>query len=161
MSQSSLLTSAQRTSCQARSEQPAPNGPRAKALLALDQGNTQQQAAEQSGLSLGQVRYCLRRFRTVALDIFDTDSPASTFAPKGDSKTKKIDKEKKKTGKKTKALKPVKAKSEKSEKKADKKSTKGTSKKGKKSDKKDNKKKSGKKGDGKKSSKGSKKKQKK
>jgi len=161
MSQSSLLTSAQRTFCQARSDQPAPNGPRAKALLALDQGNTQQQAAEQSGLSLGQVRYCLRRFRTVSLEIFDTDSPAPTSSAQADSKTQKVDKEKKKSGKKVKALKPVKAKNEKSEKKTDKKNTKSTSKKPKKSDKKDNKKKSGKKGDDKKASKGSKKKKKK
>ncbi|MGJ3256127.1 MAG: helix-turn-helix domain-containing protein [Alcanivorax sp.] len=158
MSQSSLLTSAQRTFCQARSDQPAPNGPRAKALLALDQGNTQQQAAEQSGLSLGQVRYCLRRFRTVSLEIFDTDSPASTSTAQGDSKTQKVDKEKKKSGKKAKALKPVNAKNEKAEKKADKKNTKTSSKKTKKGDKKDNKKKSGKKGDGKKGAKGSKKK---
>ncbi|WP_414433358.1 helix-turn-helix domain-containing protein [Alcanivorax sp. IL1] len=102
MSQSSLLTSAQRTFCQARSDQPAPNGPRAKALLALDQGNTQQQAAEQSGLSLGQVRYCLRRFRTVSLEIFDTDSPAPTSSAQADNKTQKADKEKRKAAKKSK-----------------------------------------------------------
>lgn len=161
MSQSSLLSSAQRIFCQTQADQPAPNGTRARALLALDQGNTQQQAAEQSGLSLGQVRYCLRRFRTVALEMFDTESNAPTTASPSDSKAEKGSKGKKKGAKKTKALKPVKPKNDKSEKKADKKSTKSASNKGKKSDKKDNKKTSGKKGGGKKGSKSSKKKKKK
>jgi len=161
MSQSSLLSSAQRTFCQARADQPAPNGPRARALLALDQGTTQQLAAEQSGLSLGQVRYCLRRFRTVALEMFDTENNAPAPSSPSDSKAEKGSKGKKKGTQKTKALKPVKPKNDKSEKKADKKSTKSDGKKGKKSDKKDNKKTSGKKSDGKKGSKNSKKKKKK
>ena len=53
MATASLLTAQQRKLCQTQSNQPAPNGPRAKALLALDEGNTQQQAAETSELSLG------------------------------------------------------------------------------------------------------------
>jgi hypothetical protein len=160
MSQPSLLSSTQRTFCQARAEQPAPEGPRARALLALDQGSTQQQAADQSGLSLGQVRYCLRRFRTVALEMFDAESNAPAPASPNNRKAEKGSKGKKKGTKKTKALKPVKPKNDKSEKKPDKKSTKSDGKKGKKSDKKDNKKTSGKKGDGKKGSKSSKKKKK-
>lgn len=160
MSQPSLLSSTQRTFCQARADQPAPEGPRARALLALDQGSTQQQAADQSGLSLGQVRYCLRRFRAVALAMFDADSPASTTPSPSTRKADKARKEKKKSGKKTKALKPVKPKSEKSEKKEEKKKTRAGKKKGKKSDKKDSKKTSGKKGDGKKGAKNSKKKKK-
>ena len=149
MATTSLLTAQQRKTCQTQSNQPAPNGPRAKALLALDKGSTQQQAADESGLSIGQVRYCLRRFRTVALQLFDPVTPsaskpvAKTVTPgkddAADSKpAKDTSKPKKDKGsKKGKALKPVKPKSEKDDKKSKKKN--------KKSDKKD-KKASGKKG---------------
>jgi len=151
----SLLTAQQRKTCQTQSNQPAPNGPRAKALLALDKGSTQQQAADESGLSIGQVRYCLRRFRTVALQLFDPVTPsaskpvAKTVTPgkddaadskpaKDTSKPKKDKGSKKGKGKgKGKALKPIKPKSDKGDKKSKKKN--------KKSDKKD-KKASGKKG---------------
>ena len=121
MSQPSLLSSTQRTFCQTRADQPAPNGPRARALLALDQGNTQQQAAEQSGLSLGQVRYCLRRFRTVALEMFDTESNAPTPASPSDSKAEKGKKSDKKDNKKTSAKKGDGKKASKSSKKKKKK----------------------------------------
>lgn len=162
MSQSSLLSGAQRTFCQARAEQPAPNGPRAKALLALDQGNTQQQAAEQSGLSIGQVRYCLRRFRAIGQAMFDSDTETPTSSHQADRKAKKVRAGDKKGDKKTKPLKPVKPKNEKSDKKTKKKNSKSANKKGKKSDqKKDNKKTAGKKSDGKKGSKSGKKKKKK
>jgi hypothetical protein len=146
----SLLTAQQRKLCQTQSNQPAPNGPRAKALLALDEGNTQQQAAEVSGLSLGQVRYCLRRFRTVALDLFDPATPTATkpaaktvtaatdgataSKPAKDnkkSKNKKGDK-KGKEKKKDKKLKPIKPKTDKSDKKSKKKNKKSDGKKGKK-----------------------------
>lgn len=157
MSQPSLLSDAQRALCQAMAKQPAPDGPRAKALLALDQGNTQQQAAEQSGLSLGQVRYCLRRFRAVGLAMFDAETAAVTSSPKPEKKSKNVSAEKKKTDKKTKSLKPVKPKNEKSEKKSKKKDSKSTNKK----DKKSEQKKGNKKSDGKKGSKSSKKKKKK
>ncbi|MZR63146.1 helix-turn-helix domain-containing protein [Alcanivorax sp. DP30] len=80
MATTSLLTAAQRKGCQARINQPTPNGPRARALLALDRGLTQQQAAEEAGLSLGQVRYTLRRFRSVALDLFSA-TPSSPAKP--------------------------------------------------------------------------------
>ena len=149
MATTSLLTAQQRTTCQTQSNQPTPNGPRAKALLALDKGSTQQQAADESGLSIGQVRYCLRRFRTVALDLFNPATPsaskpvaktvttakdgAGASKPAKDTKKSKKDK----SSNKGKALKPVKPKSEKGDKKSKKKN--------KKSDKKE-KKESGKKG---------------
>lgn len=155
MATASLLTAQQRKLCQTQSNQPAPNGPRAKALLALDEGNTQQQAAEASGLSLGQVRYCLRRFRTVALDLFDPATPtankpaaktvtaaatdgATASKPAKDnkkSKNKKDDK-KGKEKKKDKKLKPIKPKTDKGDKKSKKKDKKGDGKKGKKKSKK-------------------------
>jgi len=143
----SLLTAQQRKICQTQSNQPAPNGPRAKALLALDMGSTQQQAADESGLSIGQVRYCLRRFHAVALDLFNPATPSAskpaaktvTSAKDGAGKPAKNTKKSKneKSSNKGKALKPVKPKSEKGDKKSKKKN--------KKSDKKD-KKESGKKG---------------
>ena len=147
MATTSLLTAQQRKTCQTQSNQPAPNGPRAKALLALDKGSTQQQAADESGLSIGQVRYCLRRFRTVALQLFDPATPsaskpvaktvtpgkddAADSKPTKDTSKPKKDKGSKKDKGKGKALKPVKPKSEKDDKKSKKKN--------KKSDKKDKK----------------------
>ncbi|MED5388681.1 MAG: helix-turn-helix domain-containing protein [Pseudomonadota bacterium] len=154
MATASLLTAQQRKICQTQSSQPAPNGPRAKALLSLDEGNTQQQAAQASGLSLGQVRYCLRRFRTVSLDLFDAATPTSsqppvktvaattdntTSKPSKDSKTsksKKKDAKKGKDKKKNKTLKPIKPKTDKGNKKSRKKDKKGDGKKGKKKGKK-------------------------
>ena len=147
MATASLLTAQQRKLCQTQSNQPAPNGPRAKALLALDEGNTQQQAAEASGLSLGQVRYCLRRFRSVGLALFDTptttgNKPAvKTVAPSPEEKTEhKPDKGSKKSkdtksgkkgkgkGKKLKPIKPKADKGDKKDKKKDKKSDKSAGK---------------------------------
>jgi hypothetical protein len=43
---------------------------RAKALLALDRGLTRAEACEQSGLTLGQVRYLLATFRQKRLNMF-------------------------------------------------------------------------------------------
>ncbi len=43
---------------------------RAKALLAIHEGASQAQAGEQTGLTRGQVRYWLERFRDQRLDIF-------------------------------------------------------------------------------------------
>ena len=141
MNSSSLLTLTQRNFCQARSNQPAPYGPRAQALLALDQGCTQQQAAEKSGLSLGQVRYCLRRFRAVSLDIFGTEKTKPIAPPQDERKNKETDKKKNKSDKKVKKLKIIKSKNEKTEKKIDKKKPKTSNKKDKKGGKKKGKKK--------------------
>ncbi|MEQ3724251.1 helix-turn-helix domain-containing protein [Alcanivorax sp.] len=152
-----LLTAAQKKACLAREQTPAPDGPRAKALLALNSGATQQQAAADSGLSIGQVRYCLRRFRSVALGIFDSAATTAAGPVKADEKANTPATDTKKKVKKIKPLKPVKAKKDKSDKNSDKKN----SKKGKKSDKKEKKKTSDKKGDSKKTSKNSKKKKKK
>ncbi len=137
MASTSLLTPQQRKACQTQSNQPAPNGLRAKALLALDKGSTQLQAADESGLSLGQVRYCLRRFRSVGLALFDTPTTAGnkpavkTVSPslhegvkqattKDSKSSKDIKAEKKGKGKGGK-LKPIKPKSENNNKKTKKK----------------------------------------
>ena len=64
-----LLTEEERTACEniSLSED---FGKHAKALLALDQGLTQAQAAEKSGLSAGQVRYWIAKFKKERLNIF-------------------------------------------------------------------------------------------
>lgn len=46
------------------------HGQRAIALLAIDEGATQAQAAQQSGLTPGQVKYWLGKFRQVRMEIF-------------------------------------------------------------------------------------------
>jgi hypothetical protein len=46
------------------------HGQRAIALLAIDDGATQAQAAQQSGLTAGQVKYWLGKFRQVRMEIF-------------------------------------------------------------------------------------------
>ena len=76
---------------------------RARALLALNEGVTRAIAAEQSGLTLGQVRYLLTAFNEKHLAIFpeDTSKPTHTIekkikASKDKKKTKKKDKKDKK-----------------------------------------------------------------
>ncbi|MDX1802592.1 MAG: helix-turn-helix domain-containing protein [Alcanivorax sp.] len=76
-----LLSASQRQHCQTLSSQPAPTGQRARALLALDTGASQALAAEQTGLTLGQVRYCLRRFRAIGMALFDA-TPVAAARPK-------------------------------------------------------------------------------
>jgi hypothetical protein len=46
------------------------HGQRALALLAIDEGSTQAQAAQQAGLTPGQVKYWLAKFREIRLAIF-------------------------------------------------------------------------------------------
>jgi hypothetical protein len=46
------------------------NGQRALALLAIDEGATQKEAGMRSGLTPGQVKYWLGRFRQLRLQIF-------------------------------------------------------------------------------------------
>lgn len=126
-----LLTAAQKKACQSHEHSPAPNGPRAKALLALNNGVTQQQAAADSGLSIGQVRYCLRRFRLVGLDVFTTLKPTKDSAtntqktkekepkkkPEKKEKSNKESKNTEKKGKKKDSNKGKNAKSKKDKKK--------------------------------------------
>ena len=70
-----LLTDAQKDICLELQKKSSKDSPRAAALLALNQGATQSQAAEKSGLSLGQVRYCVRRFRSVGMAMFELSKP--------------------------------------------------------------------------------------
>ena len=88
------------------------HGQRAIALLAIDEGATQVKAAQLAGLTPGQVKYWLGKFRQVRMEIFpeqvlkaDQLSRAQRTAdkPKKSKKTKKSKgkKSKKKTSKKS------------------------------------------------------------
>ena len=65
-----LLTPEERAACGGIAKAKAPYSQRAMALLALDEGATQMQAAGQAGLTKGQVRYWLGKFRQERLAIF-------------------------------------------------------------------------------------------
>ena len=104
------------------------HGQRALALLAIDEGATQAQAGQQSGLTPGQVKYWLGKFREIRLAIFPdqvleaagqdplSSQPEVTVEPtpaaekpKKKGKTKKAKDTKKKKAKKSKAKKGKKA----------------------------------------------------
>ena len=104
------------------------HGQRAIALLAIDEGATQVEAAQQAGLTPGQVKYWLGKFRQVRMEIFpeqvlksDQLNRAQRTAdkPKKSKKTKKSKgkKSKKKTSKKSKSKKAKKNKAKKKKKK--------------------------------------------
>jgi len=99
------------------------HGQRALALLAIDEGATQEQAAQQSGLTAGQVKYWLGKFRRVRMEIFPEQVLKAEQVEKAD-KTKKVKKTKKKKGKKSKKKKAKKSKNKKGKNKGKKKKTK-------------------------------------
>jgi hypothetical protein len=70
---SRLLTPEEREACGRVAAGCAPHSQRALALMALDQGVTQAEAGELSGLTKGQVRYWRDRFRDNRLGIFPND----------------------------------------------------------------------------------------
>ena len=59
-----LLRSEERMALQQLARQEGLDGQRAAALLALDEGKTQADAAEESGLTINQVRYIVKKFRS-------------------------------------------------------------------------------------------------
>lgn len=75
----SLLSPEQKKCCQAIvDERKGRESQRAAALLGLESGMTQTQAAESSGLTIGQIRYLLTIFRRKAMDMFSNiGQPAS------------------------------------------------------------------------------------
>jgi hypothetical protein len=79
---------------------------RATALLALHAGETQPSAASISGLTIGQVRYIVSRFRRLGMDALSFEPPVETVnpVPKPDKKlkAKKTEKKKDKKAKKSK-----------------------------------------------------------
>lgn len=129
-----LLTAAEVTRCKkiAASDTDYASA-RANALLALHQGSTQAETAVETGLTIGQVRYWVTRFRKLGMDSFSSSTGASYSAQaktavkatatkevtvdKKAKKTKSKDKDKKKA----KDDKPKKKKSESKKDKSDKK----------------------------------------
>jgi hypothetical protein len=67
---SNLLTPQEQALCKQIAAHEAPHSQRAMALLALNERSTQAQAAEQAGLSIGQVKYWITKFRKQRLGIF-------------------------------------------------------------------------------------------
>ncbi len=65
-----LLRPEERVALQKLAEQPGDDGQRAAALLVLDAGETQAKAAEESGLTVNQVRYIAKKFREERLLAF-------------------------------------------------------------------------------------------
>lgn len=112
-----ILTTTEREALKMISAGKDTHSQRAAALLAIDSGATQAQAAEQTGLTRGQVKYWLAKFRQVRLDIFpqpdtlveDKEKVSEPKAVQKDEKpTKPAQKGKKAKGKK--AEKPKKKK---------------------------------------------------
>ncbi len=69
-SEENLLTPREQAICKHVATREAPHSKRAMALLALNEGSTQAQAAEQAGLSRGQVKYWITKFRKQRLYVF-------------------------------------------------------------------------------------------
>ena len=115
-----LLAPTEREALKMISAGSAPHSQRAAALLAIDGGATQAQAAEQAGLTQGQVKYWLSKFRQVRLDVFpQPDSAAEEIEqvskPEAEVKKEKPAKAAKK-GKKAKDKKGKKSKGKKGKK---------------------------------------------
>jgi len=124
------------------------HGQRALALLAIDEGETQTQAAQRAGLTPGQVKYWLGKFREIRLAIF----PDQVLASAGQPIKSEMEEEPAPAAKKPEKL----GKSKQIKKTKKKKAKKSKKKKGKKAAKKKDKKAKNKKGKGKKKKKASK-----
>ncbi len=118
------------------------HGKRATALLAIDEGASQAQAAQLSGLTPGQVKYWLGKFRDVRMEIFpetilesEQTQPAQDQTAEEPAAVEPLDKTKKpepaKSKQKSKSKKGKKSKAKKGKgKKKKKKKKKGSGKKG-------------------------------
>jgi len=104
-----LLSPEGRGVCKQLAAGEAPWSQRAQALLALDEGATQVGAGERAGLTHGQVRYWLGRYRKDGLSIFPESEHANAMEMKAAEAAEKPKKKKKKKGK-TKKTKKAKGK---------------------------------------------------
>ena len=90
VSGTTLLTSEEHAVCQQIAAREAPHSQRAAALLALHEKYTQAWAAEKAGLSTGQVKYWLYKFRKQRLNIFPSSLlEISDTRPAGKSAAKR------------------------------------------------------------------------
>ncbi len=134
--QGKLLSSQEREAFKMISAGDDLHGQRALALLAIDQGTTQEEAALRSGLTRGQVKYWLGKFRQVRMEIFPEQilaaEPSALDQGEADkdvekaAQAKKKKKAKQKKGKKPKSQKSKKAKKNKGKGKGAKKKKKNT-----------------------------------
>lgn len=118
-SRAKLLKPAEVTACKQLSASQQSDSPRAAALLAIHQGATQAAAAESSGLSIGQVKYIVTRFRKLGMAALTTQDqqPAVEEKAKPVGKKAKVDKKTKKDKKDKKEKKDKKKVKDKSDKK--------------------------------------------
>lgn len=115
-----LLKPREVTACKKLAESGLSDNKRAAALLAIHQGQTQAQAAETSGLSLGQVKYILTRFRKLGMSALAAvnESPVNAVETTVQSNQSKTKKNKAKSDKKDKKDKKAKKDKEKNKDKA-------------------------------------------
>lgn len=133
--ESGLLSSEERVIFSQIATKEQPYSSRAQALLAIDEGATQTEAGQQAGLTKGQLRYWLGKFRKDGTAIFpqellsqaqpeeaqqelldveetagpaDEAAPQKTVTPKAKKKPKKKSKKKPKKAKKSKKAKKTK-----------------------------------------------------
>lgn len=84
-----LLSLDERGACEQLAGGEAPHNQRALVLLAIDEGATQAEAGQRAGLTSGQVKYWLGKFRKEGLTIFPEDL-VSQANPNGEpAKSKK------------------------------------------------------------------------
>jgi Mg-chelatase subunit ChlI len=130
-----LLKPAEVTACKTLAADNLADSPRAVALLAIHQGATQAQAAESSGLTLGQVKYIVTRFRRLRMAALNTENADKVSDTQGSARNSTSNKKKKAKDKDKKAKK----KQKKEKNKKDKDKNKDKAKKNKKDKKKKNK----------------------
>lgn len=107
-----LLSLDERGACEQLAGGEAPHSQRAQALLAIDEGATQAEAGQRAGLTSGQVKYWLGKYRKEGLTIFPEDL-VSQANPKGEpakSKKELVEEPKQKTKKSKKSKKAQAAK---------------------------------------------------
>ena len=99
----SLLSQGEKLICESMSSQATLEGKRAKALLALHDGDSQVIAAKKSGLTYGQVKYLLTVFRKKGISLFPVavTEKKETIPAKKEKSKKSKPKAKKKTSKKS------------------------------------------------------------
>jgi hypothetical protein len=126
-----LLKPSEVTACKQLAGSELNNNKRAAALLSIHQGKTHAQAAETSGLSLGQIKYIVTRFRKLGMNALDAvrERPENSVdtaveVPLTKSKKAKADKKDKKAKKDKPKNKDKKTKKDKKDKKKNKKKNK-------------------------------------
>ena len=91
--ESNLLTPQENDICKKIAGGETPHSQRAIALLALNERSTQAEAAEQAGLTIGQVKYWVGKFRRQHLYIFPETLVVEPGAEDEEEKVTKIDEE--------------------------------------------------------------------